>query len=131
MRAFVVNVIVTAIALAILVYVLPQVSIQGDSRVIGLLVVAVVIGVVNGFIKPAVKILSFPLTVMSLGLFSLVINGLMLLLVAWIVTDLKIGVTMKIDTFPPDLSIGAVGIAILAAIVLSIVRGIVDALTPD
>ena len=129
MRSFIVGTIVTAIALAITVMVLPSVSITGDNHVLALVVVAVVFGVVNGLIKPIVKLLSLPITLMTLGLFTFVINGAMLLLTAAISSNF--GATLKLDTFPPDFSLGAVWTAIVAAIVLTIVRGIVDFVTPD
>jgi putative membrane protein len=129
MRSFIVGTIVTAIALAITVLVLPSVSITGDNQVVALVVVAVVFGVVNGLIKPIVKLLSLPITLMTLGLFTFVINGAMLLLTAAISSNF--GATLKLDTFPPDFSLGAVWTAIVAAIVLTVVRGIVDFVTPD
>jgi len=46
---------------------------------------ALVLGVVNSVIKPVVKLFSLPITILTLGLFSLVINALMLYLVAWVV----------------------------------------------
>lgn len=49
---------------------------------------AVVLGLVNVIIKPIVKLISLPVTVLTLGVFSLVINMLMLYLVAWIVPGL-------------------------------------------
>jgi putative membrane protein len=129
MRSFIVGTIVTAIALAITVMVLPSVSITGDNQAVALVVVAVVFGVVNGLIKPIVKLLSLPITLMTLGLFTFVINGAMLLLTAAISSNF--GATLKLDTFPPDFSLGAVWTAIVAAIVLTVVRGIVDFVTPD
>lgn len=129
MRSFIVSTIVTAIALAITVMVLPSVSITGDNQVVALVVVAVVFGVVNGLIKPIVKLLSLPITLMTLGLFTFIINGAMLLLTAAISSNF--GATLKLDTFPPDFSLGAVWTAIVAAIVLTVVRGIVDFVVPD
>jgi putative membrane protein len=49
-----------------------------------LILVAIVFGVVNAFIKPIVQILSCPLTILTLGLFTLVINALMLMLTGWL-----------------------------------------------
>ncbi len=129
MRSFVVGTIVTAIALAVVVFVLPGVSITGDNQAVALVIVAVVFGVVNGLIKPVVKLLSLPINLMTLGLFTFVINGFMLLLTAAISSNF--GATLKIDTFPPDFSLGALWMAIVAAIVLTIVRGLVDMVVPD
>lgn len=129
MRAFVVNTIVTAIALAITIWLLPSMTISGDNRYLGIIIVAAVFGVVNGFIKPVVKLLSLPVTMLTLGLFSLVINGFMLLLTAAISSNF--GATLKIDTFPPDFSLAALGWAIVAAVVLTVVRSVVDLVVPD
>ncbi len=129
MRSFVVGTIVTAIALAVVVFVLPGVSITGDNQAVALLIVAVVFGVVNGLIKPVVKLLSLPINLMTLGLFTFVINGFMLLLTAAISSNF--GATLKIDTFPPDFSLAALGWAIVGAIVLTVVRGLVDFAVPD
>lgn len=129
MRTFVVSTVVTAIALAVTVLLLPSLSISGDNQVLALLVVAVVFGVVNGLIRPVVKLLSLPISIMTLGLFTFVINGFMLLLTAAISSNF--GATLKIDTFPPDFSLGALWMAIVAAIVLTIVRALVDLVVPD
>lgn len=129
MRGFLISTIVTAVALAIMIYILPTVSISGDNELVAILIVAVVFGVVNGLIKPIVKLLSLPITLMTLGLFTFVINGVMLLLTAAISSNF--GATLKLDTFPPDFSLGALWTAIVAAVVLTIVRAIVDMLTPD
>jgi len=54
------------------------------------IVVAVVLGIVNTFIKPILLLLTFPLTILSLGLFYFVINALMVLLVSAIVPGFKV-----------------------------------------
>ena len=59
----------------------------GSTRIerVGIIfAVAVVFGLVNAFIKPVVQLLSFPLYVVTLGLFHIVVNALMLWITAWI-----------------------------------------------
>ena len=129
MRSFVVSTVVTAVALAVTVLLLPSLSIDGDNQVLALIVIAVVFGIVNALIRPIVKLLSLPINLMTLGLFTFVINGVMLLLTAAISSNF--GATLKIDTFPPDFSLGALWLAIVAAIVLTIVRAVVDLVVPD
>jgi putative membrane protein len=129
MRGFVVSTIVTAIAMGIMVYVLPSVSIIGDNQVVALVIVAVILGLVNGLIRPIVKLFSLPLTVMTLGLFTFVINGAMLLLTAAISSNF--GASLQLDSYPPDFSLGVVWTAIVAAAVLTIVRAVVDFVVPD
>ncbi len=99
MLGFIVSAIVAAIAIAITAILIPQIS-YGDDYM-NLAVVAVIFGLVNGFVKPIVKLLALPLRMATLGLISFVINAGLLLLVAWLSTTLKY--TFTIDTFPPDL----------------------------
>ncbi len=51
------------------------------------LIVAVVLGCINAIIRPVFKLLSFPVNVITLGLFTFVINALMVMLCAWLVGD--------------------------------------------
>jgi putative membrane protein len=128
MRSFVFGTVATAIAFAVVTWLVPQyISYEGD--IVGLLGLAVVFGVVNGLIKPIVKLLALPLRIMTLGLIGFVINAAMLLLTAW-VADL-VGVDFQVGDFPPDLfSIDTFVAALLGAIVLGIVNAIAQALAP-
>jgi putative membrane protein len=127
MRGFIVGTIATAITFAIVAYLLPQID-YGDS-IPGLIVVALIAGVVNGFIKPIVKLFSLPLTMMTLGLFGLVINAILLLLIAWVASLL--GVTFTVGGFPPTLSVDALIAAIIGGIAISIVGSVVNMAVPD
>ena len=84
-----------------------------------LLAVALILALVNTFIKPIVKLLSFPVSLLTLGLVGFVINGAMLLLVALASDQFKLG--FKIGGFPPNLNADAVVGAIAAAFVISVV----------
>jgi putative membrane protein len=127
MVGMLIRIVATAVAFAILAYVLPQVAFEGGIE--ELLLLAIVFGVVNGFIRPVVKLLSLPITAMTLGLFGLVVNGLLLLLVAWIAGQLNIDFT--VGGFPPDLGLDAIIGAIIASIVLGIINGILGLVFPD
>jgi putative membrane protein len=127
MRGFLIGTAATAITFAVVAYFLPQID-YGDNLP-GLIVLAVIAGVVNGFIKPIVKLFSLPLTVMTLGLFGLVINAGLLLLIAWI-ADL-VGVTFSVGGFPPDLSLDSIGAAFIGGIAISIVGSIVALVVHD
>ena len=82
MRSFVLSTAATAIAFALVTWLIPQyISYNGD--LVGLLGLAVVFGVVNGLVKPIVRLLAIPLRVMTLGLIGFVINAAMLLLTWW------------------------------------------------
>jgi putative membrane protein len=87
--AFIVRLLVNAAALWVATAVVPGVTYSGDW--LPFLGVALVFGVVNAFIAPVAKILTFPLILLTLGLFSLVINGLMLWLTSRLSVELGLG----------------------------------------
>ena len=69
---------VSALAIVIAAYVVPGVAVT----LVGALVAAVALGALNLFIRPILLVLTFPITILTLGLSSLVINALLMLLVA-------------------------------------------------
>jgi putative membrane protein len=77
-RNFFIRVIINAAALAITASIMP--GIRTPDQLGTLLVVAIIFGIINAIIKPIVVILTLPFTIVTLGLFIFVINGLMLLL---------------------------------------------------
>ena len=81
MRKFLWTWLAIAIAIGLTAWLLPGVDVNGGF--FALLVIAAVFGLVNAVIGRILKLLTLPLTLMTLGLFSLVINALMLLLTAW------------------------------------------------
>ncbi|MCG3211272.1 MAG: hypothetical protein FOGNACKC_04915 [Anaerolineae bacterium] len=87
---FLVRWIMLAAAIAVTAWLLPGVTVAGTGQqwVINLLIVAAVLGLVNAFIRPIVSLLTCPLIILSLGLFSLVINALMLSLVDWLLPEI-------------------------------------------
>ena len=82
MKAAILRWIVLAFAVWIAAAIVP--GIQYDSGQ-SILIAALVLGVLNAFVKPALNILSLPFIVVTLGLFLLVINALLLMLAAWLV----------------------------------------------
>lgn len=87
MIGLLINWLVSAMVIFSVAYVLPGVHIQ-DFTVA--LVVALVLGVINALVKPVLTILTLPITIMTLGLFSLILNALLILLVGSIVPGFKI-----------------------------------------
>ncbi|MFZ0715862.1 phage holin family protein [Mycobacterium sp.] len=116
MGAFVIRAAVTGFALWVVAHLVHGLSfVGGDTRLqrAGIIfVVAVIFGLVNAFIKPVVQILSIPLYILTLGLFHIVVNALMLWITAWI-TEHTTHWGLAIDHFWWT--------AIWAAVVLSIV----------
>lgn len=82
-RNFIIRLVINAVAVYVTAWLLPGISVGDDIGTV--LFVALVIGLINAFVKPIVKLLTCPLTILTLGLFIFVINALMLLLAARIV----------------------------------------------
>ncbi|MET8780347.1 phage holin family protein [Streptomyces sp. NPDC004589] len=123
MKNFVVKTIANAGALAVAVWILDKITLTGTStgKKIGtLIVVALLFGLVNFLVKPVVKVLTFPLFILTLGLITLVVNALMLLLTSWIAGKL-------------DLSFHVEGFwtAVLGGLIISIVSWALHMVLPD
>jgi putative membrane protein len=126
MLRFVVSSIVNAVGLWVATLLVPQVSVMpyggnGLWETMGtFLVIGALFGLVNAVIAPVIKVLAFPLYILTFGLIAFVINGAMLLLVAWLSSLLGAEV-FSIEGFTTEgLTIDSLGWAILAAIVMSI-----------
>ncbi|OLC06735.1 MAG: hypothetical protein AUH72_08995 [Acidobacteria bacterium 13_1_40CM_4_65_8] len=82
MRGFLVRLLITALGLWVADQLLPGIAITGTGT---LIVSALLLGFVNALIRPVIFILTLPLTILTLGLFILIVNGISLGLVAWLV----------------------------------------------
>ncbi|MGW3118002.1 phage holin family protein [Streptomyces sp. NPDC001107] len=123
MKNFVVKTIANAGALAVAVWLLDKITLTGDStgkKAGTLIVVALIFGLVNFLVKPIVKLLTFPLFILTLGLITLVVNALMLLLTSWLADKL-------------DLSFHVEGFwtAVLGGLIISIVSWALHVVLPD
>jgi putative membrane protein len=78
--------LISTLAILIAAYLLPGVT----ATLIGALIFAVVLGLINMFIKPIVFILTLPINIVTLGIFSLFINGLLVLFASEVVPGFKI-----------------------------------------
>lgn len=87
--SFLVRLLINAAALWVATLVVPGVTYTGS--VLPFLAVAFVFGIVNAIIRPVAKILTFPLIILTLGLFALVVNGLMLWLTSTLSAALGLG----------------------------------------
>lgn len=117
--SFLIRVIVNALALAAAVWIVPGIHIDavGDDTmglVISYLVVGLIFGVVNALVRPVVKVLSLPITCLTLGLFTVVINALMLMLTGWITQFTP--AELIIDQFWWDAIVGTIIISIVSAV---------------
>ncbi len=85
------------------------------------LIVAAIVGLANAIVKPILKLLSLPIVILTLGLFLIVVNALVLQLAVWLSGQFDLGLTS--DGFFWD--------TFLASIVISIVGWIIGAILPD
>lgn len=120
---FLLKVIINAVAIWLATLVLDGLEVVGGDetaqRVLVFLVVALVFGLVNAVVKPVVKLLSLPLYILTLGLFTLVVNAAMLWLVGWLSEQTDYG--LRIDTFWTAL-VGALIISVASFIMSLAVR---------
>ncbi len=104
--------LVTALSLWVATKFVPGISFTG-SNYAALLGVALVFGAVNVFVKPILKSFSFPVVLLTLGLFLFVINGLMLMLTSYLSSRLGFG--FHVDGFIP---------AMIGSLVVSLTAGV-------
>ncbi len=109
----IVSLLLNALALIITANIVPGIHVDSFTTAI---LAAIVLAVVNTFIKPLLTLLTFPLTIITLGLFIFVVNAIVLFIVSYFVKGLTI------DGWLP---------AILGAIVLSVVSTILSSLAKD
>lgn len=111
--------IINAIALWAAIQIVPGLNYTAESG-ISLLLIALIFGLVNALVRPLLVLLTCPLIVVTMGLFLLVINAVMLSLTEWLSGIFDLG--LVIDGFWPTL---------LGAVVISVVSGVINLLVKD
>lgn len=79
--------LISALAILVTAYLLPGVSVDG---LLAAFILAIVLGAINTFLRPLLVLLTLPLTVVSLGLFVLFINGFLVILATYIVPGFSV-----------------------------------------
>ena len=121
--AFVIRVAVVAVSLWVATLVVDGIDVAaGDtsSQVLTLVGVALIFGLVNAVLKPLIKVVGCPFYVLTLGLFGLVVNALLFLLVGFIADGLGLPFT-----------VGGFGAAFFGAIVVAVVGFVLHVAIPD
>ncbi|MDQ4047121.1 MAG: phage holin family protein [Actinomycetota bacterium] len=134
MRSFIMRVLINGLALWIASWILPGLDITTSAAteaiaktgitegtdaagvVLAYLFVGLIFGLVNAFVRPIVSFLSLPITILTLGLFTIVINAAMLYLTSWISSYTPVSFT--IDSF--------FWTAVLAAILITVISLVAD-----
>ena len=109
----VLRLLATAAAFWVAAQIVPGITHTGSA--FGLLGVAVVFGVVNALIAPFVKLFALPFILVTLGLFALVVNALMLMLTGWLAGGLNLG--LAVAGFWPAF-LGSIVISVVSALVM-------------
>ncbi|MFD4986023.1 phage holin family protein [Streptomyces sp. NPDC058374] len=123
MTNFLVKTLANAAALLVAVWLLKDITLTGDStgnKALTLVVVALIFGLVNFLVKPVVKVLTFPLFVLTLGLITLVVNALMLMLTSWLAGQFDL--SFHVDGF---------WTAVLGGLIISVVSWALNVALPD
>jgi putative membrane protein len=120
---FIVRTVASALALAAAAALIQGIAVTSDNtgdQILTLMGVAVIFGLINAIVRPIVRLLTLPLFVLTLGLFTFVVNALMLLLTSW-VSD-RLDLPFVVDGF---------WAAFLGALVISVVSFVINVALPD
>ncbi len=109
-----IRLLVNAVALWVVTLVVPGITTNGTT---GLIIAALILGIVNAILRPILIVLSLPLELLTLGLFTLVINALLF----WLVGALHVG--LFVDGFWPAFW-GAIVMAIVSWLLSMVTRGL-------
>ena len=113
------RILINVFGLWLAVRFVPGITLADDSF-FTLLIIAVIFGLVNALIRPIVKLLTFPINLLTLGLFSFVVNALMVMLTAWLTP-----LTLEGNFFQSFMA------ALFGSIIISIVSSIASWFLPD
>jgi len=119
-----IRLVISAVSLWIATLVIDGIELNTDSvpKKIGtLLAVAVIFGIINAVLRPIIKVIGCGLYVLTLGLISIVVNGLLFMLTSWIAGEL--GLPFHVDGFWPS--------AVLGALLVGVVSWLLNMLVPD
>ena len=126
MKSIAIKILVNGVAISAAAFLLKGISLGPGNgitsgRLVTVLWVAVIFGLVNAVIKPVLKFFSLPFIILTLGLFSLIVNAAMLWLTSWFAVQLSLD--FRVDQFFWD--------AVLGSIIVTIVSMIASKFLPD
>jgi putative membrane protein len=126
MKSFAIRVLVNGVALWVAAKLVQGIQLADNhttttSQLVTILCVAVIFGLLNALIKPILTILSLPVILLTLGLFTLIVNAAMLELTSWFAGVFNLD--FHVDQFFWD--------AVLGALIITVVSMILNAVLPD
>ena len=127
--------IINALALVAAGFIVPNFDLRYQASIKGLVFIAllaIVFAVINTFLKPLVKLVTLPVTWITLGLFGFVVNAVMLLVTAAVVGALQSDpYVFQLGGWPPNFSLDTIIAALLGAFVVSLVSTVLAYFMPD
>ena len=111
---FILNTLLTAIAVAVAAFLFPGINPYGADPWVSFIFVALFLGVVNSLVKPFITLISLPVTILTLGIFQLVVNSFMLELASW----------LSVNLLGAGISISGFWSAFFGAIIVSIISSL-------
>ena len=126
MKSIAIKVLVNGVALWVAALVLNGIRFGPDSaplnrQLVTILVVAAIFGLINAFIKPVLTLFALPFIILTLGLFSLIVNAAMLQLTSWFADQFNLA--FQVDQFFWD--------AVLGSIIITFVSMVLNLILPD
>jgi putative membrane protein len=126
MKSIAIKILVNGVALWVAALLLTGISLDEggatwSSQLVTVLWVAVIFGLVNALVKPVLKFFSLPVIILTLGLFSVVVNAAMLQLTSWFAGQLNLA--FHVDRFIWD--------ALLGSIIITVVSMLLNMVLPD
>lgn len=113
--------LVLTIAAGIMVAILPGMEAVGEPPILGVAAFSLFLALINASIKPVVHLIALPLSIMSFGIFALILNWLFMELASWLALSL----------FDVGVIIHGFLWAVIGSLIMSIVSGIVNAVVGD
>lgn len=110
-----------AVAAGVMVWLLPGMQPVGEPAVLGVLAFALFMALLDASLKPVVKAMALPLTILTFGVFSLILNWLFMRLASWLAVGV-FGVGVYVDGF---------WWSVLGSIIMAIVSGVVSSIIGD
>jgi putative membrane protein len=113
--SYLIRLAINAVALWITTLIIGGVNLTADStvkKVFTLIVVAAIFGIVNAVLRPIIKTIGCAFYVLTLGLISIIVNGLLFLLTSWIAGGLNL--PFHVDNFWPSAVLGAVIVGLIS-----------------
>lgn len=121
--SWILRLLVNAAALGVATWLLAGITLTApttDRKVVAMLVVALLFGILNALVKPIFALVTAPIVLLTLGLFLIVINAVMLLFTSWLAG--LVGLGWSVEGF---------GTALLGAVIVSVVSFVIGAFLPD